>query len=83
MTTFGTIFLAELGDKTQFAAMAAAAGSTKKLSVLFGVISALVLAGILGVIAGAVLGEFIKPSTMKWVSGSLFIGFGIWIIGFS
>ena len=83
LTTFGTIFIAELGDKTQFAAIAASAGSTSKFSVLLGVVLALSLAGILGVLAGSLLGEFIDPSAMKWVSGSLFIAVGVWIIAFS
>ena len=83
LTTFATIFLAELGDKTQFAAIAASAGTDSKLSVLLGVVLALALAGVLGVMAGSLLGEFIKPSVMKWVSGSLFIIVGTWIILFS
>ncbi|SME97751.1 TMEM165/GDT1 family protein [Pseudobacteriovorax antillogorgiicola] len=80
LTTFGAIFIAELGDKTQFAAIAASAGSSSKLSVLLGVVLGLALAGTLGVIAGSLLGEFIKPSVMKWLSGSLFIVVGVWIL---
>ena len=83
LTTFGTIFIAELGDKTQFAAIAASAGSSSKFSVLLGVVLALSFAGILGVLAGSLLGEFIDPSVMKWVSGGLFIAVGVWIIAFS
>lgn len=83
LSTFVTIFLAELGDKTQFAAVAASAGTSSKVSVLLGVVLALSLAGVLGVAAGAMIGEFISPATMKWVSGGLFIVVGIWILGFS
>ena len=79
-TTFTMIFIAEMGDKTQFAALAASANSKSTLSVLLAVVLALSCAGILGVIAGKYLGEFISPQHIKWVSGSLFVGVGIWIL---
>lgn len=81
-TTFITIFLAELGDKTQFAAVAASAGATSKLSVLAGVVLALALAGTLGVAAGSLIGSFLDPSLMRWVSGGLFVAVGLWILTF-
>jgi putative Ca2+/H+ antiporter (TMEM165/GDT1 family) len=79
-TTFVTIFIAEMGDKTQFAALAASSGSKSTLSVLLGVVLALSFAGALGVLAGKVLGSFIDPSYIRWVSGSLFIAVGLWIL---
>jgi len=80
ISSFGLIFLAELGDKTQFAAVGLAAGSENRISVLLGVIAALALAGALGVLAGSILGQFINPATMKWLSGSLFVAVGLWIL---
>ncbi len=82
-TTFVTIFIAELGDKTQFAAIAASSGSMSKFSVLAGVVLGLAFAGVLGVVVGSVLGEILHPDIMKWVSGSLFIVVGVWILAFS
>lgn len=82
-TTFVTIFLAELGDKTQFAAVAASAGTTSKWSVLAGVVLALAFAGVLGVAAGSLIGNFLSPDVMKWVSGGLFVAVGLWILVFS
>jgi len=79
-TTFATIFLAEMGDKTQFAALAASAGTKSTLTVLAAVVLALALAGALGVLAGRLIGQFIDPQQLKWVSGSLFIAIGIWIL---
>ncbi|MFN7824623.1 MAG: TMEM165/GDT1 family protein [Pseudobdellovibrionaceae bacterium] len=79
-TTFITIFLAEMGDKTQFAAMAASSQSKSTLPVLLAVILALSLAGLLGVLFGKFLGELLSPQIMKWVSGSLFIIVGIWVL---
>ena len=79
-TTFGTIFLAELGDKTQFAAVAASSQTKSVFSVLLAVVLALSLAGCLGVVAGQVLGELISPEKLKWISGSLFIAVGMWVL---
>ena len=79
-TTFVTIFIAEMGDKTQFAALAASAETRATLSVLLAVVLALGLAGALGVLAGRVLGDFIAPSALRWVSGGLFIAVGVWVL---
>lgn len=79
-TTFTMIFLAEMGDKTQFAALAASAGTKSTMSVMLAVVLALSLAGVIGVVAGKYLGEFINPQYIKWISGSLFIGIGAWIL---
>jgi hypothetical protein len=48
-TTFVTIFLAELGDKTQFAAVAAASQSDSTREVLLAVVLALSFAGTVSV----------------------------------
>lgn len=79
-STFVTIFLAEMGDKTQFAALAASAQSKSTVTVLLAVVLALGAAGALGVLFGRVLGQYFAPDTMKWVSGTLFIAMGIWIL---
>lgn len=79
-STLVTIFLAEMGDKTQFAALAAGAKSESTLSVLLGVVLGLSLAGALGVFFGKALGTFINPLYIKYVSGLLFIGVGIWVL---
>lgn len=78
--TFVTIFLAELGDKTQFAAVAASAQSRSTLTVLLAVILALSTAGALGVIAGKFLGLYLSPEITKYISGILFIAIGLWVL---
>lgn len=80
LTTFITIFIAEMGDKTQFAALAASAGSKSTISVWTAVVLALALAGTIGVIAGKFLGQFVSPQTLKYVSGGLFIAVGVWVL---
>lgn len=79
-TTFVTIFLAELGDKTQFAAIAASSEAESTKEVLIAVVLALGLAGAIGVLLGKVLAQFINPEVMRYVSGSLFIVVGLWVI---
>ena len=79
-TTFVSILLAEMGDKTQFAAMAAGAASKSIWPALLAVTSALCLAGAIGVLAGHVLGSFLNPSALKWTSGTVFIAVGLWIL---
>ncbi len=79
-STFTMIFLAEMGDKTQFAALAASAGTKSTYSVMLAVVLALSLAGVLGVLAGKLLGSAIDAKYLKWISGSMFIGVGAWIL---
>ena len=77
ISTFFVIFLAELGDKTQFAAMAASAGSSQPVSVLTGTILALSLSSVIAVAAGSLLGKYIPIKYIKIAAGALFIIFGI------
>ena len=52
LSTFVTVFLAELGDKTQLATVAISGTSNRPLAVFIGSSSALVLASLIGAIAG-------------------------------
>ncbi len=79
-STFVTIFLAEMGDKTQFAALAASSQTKSTLTVMLAVVLAMGFAGALGVLFWRYLGELLSPQVMKYVSGSLFILVGIWVL---
>jgi putative Ca2+/H+ antiporter (TMEM165/GDT1 family) len=80
VSTFVTIFLAELGDKTQFAAVAASSKAESLKEVLLAVMLALSLAGALGVLAGKALAAVLNPEWMRWISGSMFILVGLWVL---
>ena len=80
LTTFSAIFIAELGDKTQFAALAISAQTKSTFEVLLGTVLALAIAGAIGVFAGKMLGQFISPHIMKYFSGSFFILVGFWVL---
>jgi len=79
-TTFVTIFLAEFGDKTQFAALAASASTNSFWSVLLGVVLALACAGAMGVLVGHFIGGLVNPRWIHTAAGVLFILVGIWVL---
>jgi putative Ca2+/H+ antiporter (TMEM165/GDT1 family) len=82
-TTFATIFLAELGDKTQLATFAFSAESSSRLSVFIGSAAALVLTSLLGVLFGAAVHRLVPPQAIKIGAGALFILLGLWMLIFS
>jgi putative Ca2+/H+ antiporter (TMEM165/GDT1 family) len=80
-TVFGTIFIAELGDKTQLATLLYASdASHSKLTVFAASALALVTTSALGVLAGSVLSSFVSPTVVRWVAGLGFIGVGLWVL---
>jgi len=81
-TTFATIFLAELGDKTQLATLAFSAEGKSRLAVFIGSASALVLTSLLGVVFGAAIAKVIPPHLIKIGAGVLFITLGAWMLFF-
>jgi len=81
LTVFGTVFLAELGDKTQLATMLFASDSSvSKYTVFFAASLALVVAAGLGVLAGTLLGEVINPKYLHYIAGIGFVAIGIFTI---
>ena len=80
-TVFFTIFVAELGDKTQLATLLYASDATHpKLTVFAASASALVLTSALGVLAGSLVAEYVNPRVVRWVAGLGFMAVGIWIL---
>jgi len=81
MTVFSTVFLAELGDKTQLATMLfAARGEHARLTIFLGAAAALVLTSAIGVMAGAVVGRYVSPRALSYVAGAGFMAIGLWTI---
>lgn len=80
-TIFASVFVAELGDKTQLATMLFASDrATSKLTVFAASASALVLTSALGVLAGGVVAEYVSPRVLRWVAGCGFIAVGLWVL---
>lgn len=80
LTTFGVIFLAEMGDKTQLAAMTMAAESKKPWAVFVGAALALASVSALGVLVGSVIGNYIPLIWIKRVAAMAFVVIGILIL---
>lgn len=81
ITVFATIFVAELGDKTQLATLLyAAERENPKIVVFLASASALVLTSLLGVVAGTLVSEYLNPRLLSWVAGLGFIGIGVWTL---
>ncbi|HKJ24583.1 MAG TPA: TMEM165/GDT1 family protein [Myxococcota bacterium] len=80
-TVFVTIFVAELGDKTQLATLLYASdASHPKRTVFLASAAALVLTSALGVLAGGLVAEHVSPRVVRWVAGLGFIAVGLWIL---
>ena len=73
ITTFTTIFIAELGDKTQIATLMLSAESGKPVIVFLGSSLALISSSIVGVLIGKWLSKKISPSKFALFTGALMI----------
>ena len=77
LTTFGIIFLAEMGDKTQLAAMTMSAQTKKPWAVFIGASLALTAVSLIGVLVGGVVGQYVPLEWVKRVAAVLFILIGV------
>ncbi len=81
LTVFSTVFLAELGDKTQLATMLFAADrQAGKLTVFIAASLALVCTSALGVAAGSLLSRYVDARQLAILAGIVFISIGFWTI---
>jgi putative Ca2+/H+ antiporter (TMEM165/GDT1 family) len=74
--TFGTIFLAEMGDKTQLAALSMAAETRLPLTVFLAASAALGLVTLLGVVLGSLISQWLPETLLKKIAGTGFILIG-------
>lgn len=80
-TVFVSIFLAELGDKTQLATLLFASDyAVSKLTIFVAASAALVLATGIGVLAGGFVSQHVSPAALKVVAGAGFIVIGLWTL---
>ena len=78
---FGTVFLAELGDKTQLATLLFAADrDVNKWLVFAGASLALIATSALGVLGGALISQYISARTLQIIAGAGFIVIGAWTL---
>lgn len=80
-TVFATVFIAELGDKTQLATLLYASDSqVSKLTVFIGASLALVLTSAIGVLAGGFVAEHVDERYLRYAAGIGFIVIGVWTL---
>ena len=80
-TVFASVFIAELGDKTQLATMLFASDrEISKLTVFFGASLALILTSAIGVVAGSVVSQYVSAKYLHYVAGIGFIVIGVWTL---
>lgn len=78
---FATVFIAELGDKTQLATMLFATDKqVSKITVFLAASAALIVASALGVLAGSLLSEYINEKYLHYMAGVGFIGIGMFTL---
>ena len=76
-TTFVTVFLAEIGDKTQLTTITLSSTTNKPLAVFIGSSIALILATLLGALAGGSIANLVPAFLLKLLSGIVFLIIGI------
>ena len=81
LTVFASVFVAELGDKTQLATLLFAADKdVSKLTVFMGASMALVVASGIGVLAGGFINQYVNEKYLSYLAGAGFIVIGIWTL---
>lgn len=81
LTIFGTVFLAELGDKTQLATLLfASREGVSLLTVFLAASAALIATTAVGVAAGSFVADQIDPKYLSYIAGVGFILIGLWTL---
>lgn len=81
LTIFVSVFVAELGDKTQVATMLFAADkNVGKFTVFFAASAALIVASLVGVVAGSFLSSYINEKYLNYVAGLGFVVIGLFTL---
>ena len=80
ITTFSTVFLAEIGDKTQIAIFLLSTQSDSPLLVFIGAAVALIASSLIGVVLGQWLSQVFPKEKLELIAGALMIALSLWIM---
>jgi putative Ca2+/H+ antiporter (TMEM165/GDT1 family) len=76
-STFGAIFIAEMGDKTQIATMALAGTGSSRWVVFAGAALALIATSVIAVLLGAVVNRYVPEIWIRRAAGATFLVMGV------
>ena len=80
-TVFASVFIAELGDKTQLATMLFASDKDiSKLTVFLAASLALIATSAIGVLSGSVISHYVSEKQLHYLAGMGFIAIGLWTL---
>jgi putative Ca2+/H+ antiporter (TMEM165/GDT1 family) len=77
---FSTLFIAEMGDKTQLAVFSLTADSQAPFSVFLGAGLALCVVTLIGALFGGMVTRFVPPTYLRLGAGFLFVGIGVYTL---
>lgn len=77
LSTFGLIFLAEMGDKTQLAAITMVAKTQAPWAVFIGASLAMTVVSLIGVFAGVILVRYVPAEVLEKIAAAGFIIIGV------
>jgi Ca2+/H+ antiporter, TMEM165/GDT1 family len=77
VSTFVSIFVAEIGDKTQLATLSLSAGGKSRLAVFAGSALALCATSAIAVLAGEGITRVISPVWLRRIAGAVFVVMGL------
>ena len=80
LTSFGVVFLAEVGDRTQLATLALASGGSSRWAVFLGSSLALIAASAIAVVAGEALVRVVPVLWLQRGAGVLCLAVGAWLV---
>jgi putative Ca2+/H+ antiporter (TMEM165/GDT1 family) len=80
LTSIVLVAVAEIGDKTQLLSFVLAARLRQPWAIIAGILVATIANHALAGSVGAWLAHLAGPGVMLWVTGLLFIGFGLWAL---
>jgi len=80
LTSTVLVAVAEIGDKTQLLSFVLAARLRKPGAIIAGIFVATVLNHALAGSVGVWLAQMISPQWLPWITGMVFIAFGLWTL---
>lgn len=75
-----SVFVAEIGDKTQLLALVLASRFRKPWAITAGILLATLANHAIAAELGALLGSLFAPQTLRWLVAVSFIAMGLWVL---